>query len=294
MSKVEGFNKLLIENNLGTSFKTLRTLLTEKDEKEFEKEKIVSLEDISPIVKEDLLKITGILQEYIQTSFRDLGVDFYNNTKGGNYFLSSLVALVSNWNLEQGNMRLKKDGKTYYHSWVSMGSVVYDPVLRIITRKDKYYNYFEMEEIYDREEVQSLFKKTATFTYYKKDLEDGSIFPTGYLVLYNTEDAKTTANKVINELEDYEIRISPRKSLYGKKYIFGDVDATLVVKTKAKYMANFISETESISYEEAYRKFINSRLFHDIEKIENGLWVQPYETITKLYLENKAKEKVKK
>ena len=160
--------------------------------------------------------------------------------------------------------------------------------------KEKYYALFEKEEIHEKEEVKSLFKKTAIFTYYKKDLEEGCIFPTGYQLLYNTEEAEKRASEVLDELEEYEIQLAPRKDLNGKKYICGDIDATGAIKSKATYMANVISKKEGISYDEAYRKFINSRLFHDIEKIENGLWIVPYENIESLYQEQQAKEKVKK
>jgi len=290
---MENLREKLGKNITAETYFTLKSFLTEQGEGIFDKNTIVSLKDITPLIEGEVNEIVDILERYINNKYKDMGYNFRGNSMRGCYFLSTLFALTSDWELVQGQMRLEGDDKLY-HSWLRKGDIIYDPAFKLITRKSKYDLLFKQEEVYTKEELKNLFKRTATFTYYKKDLEDGSIMPEAYLMLYDTEQAKEIGEEVIQDLEDISSELElERLTLNGSHYTWDDIDVTDIIREKLIHMAYVIAAKENISFKEAYIKFYNSEIFKVLEKLENGLWTRSYKFIENEYFTNEYFQKKK-
>ena len=83
--------------------------------------------------------------------------------------------------------------------------------MKIATLESMYEQYFIAKYQYQQEELKELFKRTGSFTYYEEDLNSGVISPLAKLILYDTEDARQSAEKMMHNLDCY---------LTQKNYIF--------------------------------------------------------------------------
>lgn len=293
MERIEELKKIIKNNDIDINkFSTLRSFLVNCSDDMFESGYIIALEGINEDLENEIYETTEKLQQYIEEEWEKVNLDYHFKSERGCYFLSTVFSLASDWSLTQGKMRFEEKENDYYHSWLEKDNVVFDPALRVITTKDKYDIFFKEDEKYTKEEVQELLKRTGTFTNYKVDLEEGIIFPIAYFALYDTERAREEGERIISSIDMFLLKNSvDRVNLDSEQYFFDDLDVTSLIKEKAIHMANAIALKESIAFEEAYIKFINSDFFHKLERTNNGFWIFSYAEIENLYFNEENKKK---
>lgn len=293
MERIEEIDKILKENGIKIEEnQTLRSFLTEQPEENFQYEKIVIFKTIDFRIKKEVIDIVNVLQEYVTSKYSKEEIDYYNHSERGCYLLSTLFALVTDWTLVQGEMNFKEEKNTYYHSWLEKDNVVYDPSLRIITSKDRYNLFFLEEDSYTKEELKDYIKKTGTFTYYRKDLQNGCVFPAAYLFVYDTQEALEIGERVILDVTQFvDENRGKRFDLTDEHYLWDDIDISHVIKDKAVHLANCLSIKEDIPFQKSYIEVINSRFFKRLETLENGLWILSYEELEAKYFETEKQYK---
>lgn len=82
-----------------------------------------------------------------------------------------------------------------------------------------------------------------------------------------------------------------RENLNNEIYMYDDIDITKVIKDKAIHVAYDISNHIGISFEEAFKQYINSDAFKQLEDISTGLWAQSYNAIINHYYEQEENVK---
>lgn len=126
--------------------------------------------DISKEIIEEIVKLTKKLNEFISIRLSYIEGNYYNNSFGKCYVLSSLLCFsTDDWILHQGMLDYK--GKPFKHSWLEKGNIVYDPAFNLITFKELYDYFFITTNSYNNEEARNLFERTNIFLFYE-DIEN--------------------------------------------------------------------------------------------------------------------------
>lgn len=199
------FVSFLLEKKIDLSkYKTLRSFLTKQDDEIFENGYIGFLNTVPEYITDTIIDETSILDQFIKEKYQNLGFDYHYNSNGACYFLSSIFALSTDFELVQGEFIFRKNSKITYHSWLEKDGFVYDPAFKVVTTKEKYTTFFKETHRHNKMELKKLLQRTGTFTYYIEDLKNGLISPYLKLVLYDTENAKIIGNKIISELDEYK------------------------------------------------------------------------------------------
>lgn len=71
------------------------------------------------------------------------------------------------------------------------------------------------------------------------------------------------------------------------KYIFKGEDITTDVLFKIEHIASILAETEKISFDDAYEKFVFSNTFNILQRVENLYWAESAEFIADEYFREK-------
>lgn len=80
-----------------------------------------------------------------------------------------------------------------------------------------------------------------------------------------------------------------RENLDGIAYQWGEYDVTSCVKGKAIAVAYEIVAKSGISFEEAYKQYINTSHFHELENVSNGKWMLPNQEFVASYFDREYK-----
>lgn len=70
------------------------------------------------------------------------------------------------------------------------------------------------------------------------------------------------------------------------KYIYKDQDITVDVMFKIEHVVSIIAEKESVAFEEAYRKFLDSKVYKMLQNTKTLMWAESAEFIVDEYYRN--------
>lgn len=76
-----------------------------------------------------------------------------------------------------------------------------------------------------------------------------------------------------------------RENLDGVTYEWGEYDVTNSVKEKAIAVAYEIVAKSGIPFEDAYKQYINTSHFHELEDVSNGKWMLPHQEFVASYFD---------
>lgn len=267
---------------------TLRGFLSGEAEEIFESGYIGIHKSVPDKISDEILDLLPTLEDYIIKNWPGLNMDYHYNAEKGCYFLSTIFALATSWELVQGYSYYKNKDKIFYHSWVEKDGIVFDPAMRIVTTKERYTLFFDGKHRHNKQEVEELFGRTGTFTYYQEDLENGTINPLLHFGFYETDKAKEIANDVLGNLKTFIISNQTKEE---GRYFFDDFDVTSAVKGKMIVVSYAIANKENITFEEAYEKFKASDMYKKLENTNNGLWAVSDAEFINCYYQNYSEKK---
>lgn len=69
----------------------------------------------------------------------------------------------------------------------------------------------------------------------------------------------------------------------SEKYVYHGMDITLDVYEKISTVVFMIAEQEHISFEEAYQKFVDSRVYKMLQNVDTLMWSESSEYIVEEY-----------
>jgi len=67
------------------------------------------------------------------------------------------------------------------------------------------------------------------------------------------------------------------------KYVYKEQDITTDTLFKIEHIVSIIAERENISFEEAYRKFLESKVYGMLQRTNNLMWAENAEFIVDEY-----------
>lgn len=180
----------------------IRFYLTGKTKEVFDHGYIGFHSDINEDVIDEICDLTQKLEEFTKKYFEEQP-DYHFHSEKFCHLLSSIFCFSnSNWNLVQGIFDFKNEKKPYYHSWLESEEIIFDPAMNIVTLKSLYEQFFIEKYKYNQQQVIDLFKRTATFTYYEEDLENGVLNPMGR-IFYDTKEVEEIAINFLSELNKF-------------------------------------------------------------------------------------------
>ena len=184
--------------------KTLRKYFTGEPDELFENGYIGFHQEISDDIAEEVIDLTDYLDGFLHEKFKEANMDYHFNSEKGCFALSSIFCLANEtWNIVQGTFDFEYRKEPFYHSWLEKDGIVYDPAMKVVTRKEMYEEFFIPKYKYNQEGLKVLFKRTGVFTYYEEDLKYGVGNPLFQMVYYDTPRALNDATNTLNELDNF-------------------------------------------------------------------------------------------
>lgn len=196
--------KLRIKQSEYLEVGALRHYFTKQSLKIFENGDIGFHSNIDSSFKNEVTETIETLDPFITSHFSTANIDYHLHSERGCHFLASMFSFVNpSWKLIQGVFDFEMKDNFYPHSWLEKDGVVYDPAMRVVTKKELYEEFFIPKYSYEKEEWITLFQRTGMFTYYEEDLKEGNVNPIGKAFYYDTIPARQAADQTLEQLRQF-------------------------------------------------------------------------------------------